>query len=438
MSESETTQFRIRVYLPTGYTCTLQLYGNKTFLDLRNECWNKKSKDFGCNKSEARFRLYTTELFFNDSDTISYLVSIYPSFEGLGTIDRYSILLESPLTQGDKIMRDKMKVDGKKPILWQGYLLKCSKPTGRGFWKKQYVIFQNQTLMLYSTQDEFTKGKKGHKYISMGSIIPQLDHHACKTANKKWPLVLDVPVGQGTKTGIIVFAGDSQAVRRSFIEVVSKYLFFRKCSMVLNILPCLYLNNYASEQGIFRIAGESTKIQQYQSQIANGIIPNFNKLISTANIHNFTGLLKRQLRFMITPIIPETHYEAFIDIGRQLTLDKRIEQLNFVIKSLSSTSVLVLAELCRFLNYAIQFESKSKMGAVNFAIVIGPNILRTSGEVTNPMKAIDDNKHMQTTISTMIKYYKQILPNQIDLYKFDKATNTKWKYGVIDANNNNN
>ncbi len=62
-------------------------------------------------------------------------------------------------------------------------------------------------------------------------------------------------------------------------------------------------------------------------------------------------------------------------------------------------------------------------------------ILRTSGEVTNPMKAIDDNKHMQTTISTMIKYYKQILPNQIDLYKFDKATNPKWQYGVIDANN---
>eukprot|EP01083_Nonionella_stella_P076590 208792_1 len=34
------------------------------------------------------------------------------------------------------------------------------------------------------------------------------------------------------------------------------------------------------------------------------------------------------------------------------------------------------------------------------------------------------------TISTMIKYYKQILPNQIDLYKFDKATNTKWKDGT--------
>ncbi len=53
-------------------------------------------------------------------------------------------------------MRDKMKVDGKKPIFWQGYLLKCSKPTGKGFWKKQYVVFQNQTLMLYATQDEFT------------------------------------------------------------------------------------------------------------------------------------------------------------------------------------------------------------------------------------------------------------------------------------------
>ncbi len=70
MSESDGTQFRIRVYLPTGYTCTLQLYGKSTFADLRNECWNKKSKDFGCSKSEARFRLYTTSLFFNDNDTM--------------------------------------------------------------------------------------------------------------------------------------------------------------------------------------------------------------------------------------------------------------------------------------------------------------------------------------------------------------------------------
>ncbi len=49
-------------------------------------------------------------------------------------------------------MRDKMKVDGKNPIFWQGYLLKCSKPTGRGFWKKQYIVFQSSTLMLYSSK----------------------------------------------------------------------------------------------------------------------------------------------------------------------------------------------------------------------------------------------------------------------------------------------
>merc|ERR1712228_901254 len=122
---------------------------------------------------------------------------------------------------------------------------------------------------------------------------------------------------------------------------------------------------------------------------------------------------------------------AFIDIGRQLDEPKRIEQLNFVIKSLSSTSMLVLCELFRFLHYAKQYEAKSKMGPVNFAIVIGPNILRTEAEIGNPMKAIDDNKHMQTTISTMIEHFEQILPSHQDLYKFDKATNAKWKYGVI-------
>jgi len=154
-------------------------------------------------------------------------------------------------------------------------------------------------------------------------------------------------------------------------------------------------------------------------------------------LHSVTGLLKRQLRFMLDPIIPETHYEAFIDIGRELDETKRCEQLSFVIKSLSQTSVVVLCELFRFLSYAKEYEAKSKMGPINFAIVIGPNILRTEAEMGNPMKAIDDNKHMQTTISTMIRHFEKILPSKQDLYKFDKATNAKWKYGVIGAGNEN-
>ena len=165
-------------------------------------------------------------------------------------------------------------------------------------------------------------------------------------------------------------------------------------------------------------------------------MPDFKQYIDSEHtLHSVTGLLKRQLRFMLDPIIPETHYEAFIDIGRQSDEPKRIEQLNFVIKSLSSTSVVVLCELFRFLHYAKQFEAKSKMGPINFAIVIGPNILRTEAEIGNPMKAIDDNKHMQTTISTMIEHFEQILPSHQDLYKFDKATNAKWKYGVIGKGN---
>merc|ERR1719334_1790720 len=164
------------IYLPTGFTCTLHLYGNTTFADVRQKCWEKKSKEFRCKKHEARFRLYTTELYFNDEQTISYLVGLYPSFEGLGTVDRYSILLESPQCRGDRHVRQTMKIDHKKPIFWQGYLLKCSRATGKGFWKKQYVVFQNQTLMIYGTQEEFEKGKKAHKWIGMGSIPPQLDH----------------------------------------------------------------------------------------------------------------------------------------------------------------------------------------------------------------------------------------------------------------------
>lgn len=148
-------RYRILVYLPTGLTCTLHLFGHQTFQDVRDFCWTQNRQSFGCPKSDARFRLYTTEYYFEDECKITDLVCVYPSFEHLGQLDRYSIILESPTNIGDIQQRQSLKADGKRPFYWQGYLLKCSKATGRGFWKKSYFVFQNQTLFWYNNQDSF-------------------------------------------------------------------------------------------------------------------------------------------------------------------------------------------------------------------------------------------------------------------------------------------
>lgn len=73
----------------------------------------------------------------------------------MGSVRRYSIMLEAPQDVGDQNMRSQMKADAKKPLLWQGYLLKCSKPTGKGFWQKRYFVIQSNTLLWYSNQEAF-------------------------------------------------------------------------------------------------------------------------------------------------------------------------------------------------------------------------------------------------------------------------------------------
>eukprot|EP01084_Bolivina_argentea_P008149 15238_1 len=383
MSASKKTKFRIRTYLPTGFTCTLFVDGYTTFAQLRNECWDKKSKMFGCVKEEARFRLYTTELFFDDQQTISYLVSVYPAFEGLGTIDRYSLLLISPSNIADKTIREKMRMDGKKPVFWQGYLWKCTKSTGKGFWKKYYLVFQNQTLMQYSNKDDFTKGKKAKKFFAIGSFTPNLDHNSCKRANKKWPFVLEMVGIQGNKSNVMVFAAESQHIQRSFVEVIIKCLYFRNCSMVLNILSGFRTNQYVlgHASNMFQVYGKINTIHHLQQQINIGNTPNFNTIISTRNIHDIIELLQNQLKYMISPIIPQTHHGAFIDIGRQSSLQKQVKQCNFIIKSLPCTSVTILSELFRFLNGTLQYASKTETRETTIKTVanaIGPKLLPIS------------------------------------------------------------
>ena len=430
--------FIIRVFLPTGYTVTLNVYGSDKFSKIRDECWKKESQSWECNKNDARFRLYTTEYYFYDNDTISKLVSLYPSFEDLGTIVRYSLLLETPKMKYDALIRKNMKAENKKPIFWKGYLLKCSKPTGRGFWQKRFFVLQSQTLLWFSNQDKFLKGNKAEKYIPLGgSILPNLKHSSANHS-KKYSFVLEIPttIIKSNKAKVFVLAAESNEKKKSFIDTLYKCVFYRQSSIILNIIPTLY--PYFNEEGIFRIAGESSEISKLQDMIDQGNIPDFRKYCNKKTYDNLTGLLKRQLRYNNDPLIPYPFYEPIIDIGKRNDLIIKKKQLNQVVKQLPQTNLLLLSQLMLFLKECSKYSQKSKMDSKNLSIVIGPNILRSKDEVSNPMKALEDSKHMQSVVESMIEYANDIFPSLNQLYMHDKTTNPNYKYGIVSQKNNNN
>lgn len=165
-------------------------------------------------------------------------------------------------------------------------------------------------------------------------------------------MALEIPPHYGHSKGTYILASESEHLRGTFIETMSKMAYFRQCVTVLTTLP--HIRPYVEVEGIFRLAGNSTKIQQLQQSIDFGLMPDFSKVCQTGNpedLHTMTGLFKRNLRFMQPPVVPPSLYENFIQIGRLLDVAQRVEKLQVLVLQLPYRSLYIMSKLFPFLKF---------------------------------------------------------------------------------------
>ncbi|KAJ7351127.1 SLIT-ROBO Rho GTPase-activating protein 3 [Desmophyllum pertusum] len=132
-------------------------------------------------------------------------------------------------------------------------------------------------------------------------------------------------------------------------------------------------------QGIFRLSGSATEINDMKQLFENGRDP-LAGLNHWKDINAVTGLLRVYFRELEDPLFPGSHYQEFIKASLSNSVEDGMKELSTVFNTLSDTVVRVMQYLFSFLSLVAEHSDSNKMDAHNLAVVFGPTLLRIPSE----------------------------------------------------------
>lgn len=187
------------------------------------------------------------------------------------------------------------------------------------------------------------------------------------------------------------------------------------------------------EEGIFRISGDNTKMQELKKDLNEGTWQNINYFVGVEvdfskikNMHNIAGLLKMYFRELPDPLCTYEQYDMFIAAeGKNKTMyniflgvpdaQARRQCIKKVIRYLPPANNKLLKILCNFLHKITLNSKLTKMTSANLAIVFAPNLLRPQEE--NNLKLIfGDSKHANGLMQTLIDEYDYMFEQVKNIY----------------------
>nr|XP_033328173.1 uncharacterized protein LOC117221373 isoform X2 [Megalopta genalis] len=129
-----------------------------------------------------------------------------------------------------------------------------------------------------------------------------------------------------------------------------------------------FLENYATQEGLFRKAGSQLRQKELIARLDNGgTLGEKHHAIDVANC------LKTFFRDLPEPLIPRTYHDLFVHCA--MLKAYRVEALLLACILLPPHHLNTLAFFMEFLRKISLYEKQNKMGIDNLAKVIGPNIM---------------------------------------------------------------
>ncbi|CAG9786264.1 unnamed protein product [Diatraea saccharalis] len=158
----------------------------------------------------------------------------------------------------------------------------------------------------------------------------------------------------------------------------------RTIAFPIELCVCTLHELALSEEGLFRIAGGTSKIRRMKLSLDAGL---FNVPLPRdyRDMHVVASVLKSYLRELPEPLLTYRLYENFIAASRQPSEQARLNALWEAIHLLPDANFQNLRYLIKFLSALTQNQSTNKMTPSNLAIVIAPNLLWAADESTFDM-----------------------------------------------------
>ena len=147
-----------------------------------------------------------------------------------------------------------------------------------------------------------------------------------------------------------------------------------ECECPQPVVDCIeYLLEFGLlEEGLFRVPGDSRKLQMYRS------LYDKHENVVISGIHEAASVLKLYFRELPEPIIPKRMYQAFLDVEREdVELGEKIEKYRYLLSMLPRENSMLLHYLMYFLRCVADLSATNMMEEKNIGIVWAPNLLRS-------------------------------------------------------------
>jgi len=146
---------------------------------------------------------------------------------------------------------------------------------------------------------------------------------------------------------------------------------------VVKICIDLITEKHLEVEGLFRISANSNTLDKLKKEIDKG---NFDDLMNELEPHNIAGLLKLFIRTLPEPILTFGLFHEFLDVMSK-PQDDRVGILKDLFQRLPKNHIEISGTLFSFLLVVSQKSDINKMTSSNLAIVFGPNVLQSGGEL---------------------------------------------------------
>lgn len=162
-------------------------------------------------------------------------------------------------------------------------------------------------------------------------------------------------------------------------------------------------------QGIFRLSGSATEINDMKQLFENGRDP-LAGLNHWKDINAVAGLLRVYFRELQDPLFSSAQYQDFIKASLSASVGEGIRELSNVLNMLPEAIVNVMKYLFSFLSLVAQHSDANKMDAHNLAVVFGPTLLRIPSE----QDMIAYQSQVNGMMELLIKHCDEVFPGSGD------------------------
>lgn len=126
--------------------------------------------------------------------------------------------------------------------------------------------------------------------------------------------------------------------------------------------------------------------------------------------HNVTGVLKLYLKEMPEPLLTFSRYDAFLHLGGEKDLSKRLSETKKLLETLPKTNYATIKVLLRLLNKIAACSATNNMRAANLSMVFAPNVFRP--EVETIEYIVTDTPLTNAEFEFMIENYPSLFNDQ--------------------------